>query len=260
MFLDNPSLQITISESDLAGIIKAIMKSRHWKKFQVASANLVLVPHWFFNFDVYYEAGGKVETYSSQMALNAVTGELNPIIVEIMKEIPVETTKNAPEGAKVEGVAISKEEAKNVSQIKIAGELGIPKDKITTYGFRLMYIPVYRTWISLGRRIIRLDIDAISGSPLNESSVPERERGLLEITAETIEQLKTPEGWVDYSKKAGKWITDVAKATGRGIGSQFGKGGLFHWLLTTKPGQYTLLILVIAILLYLVLQKYGLIR
>ncbi len=260
MYLDNPSLSVAISESDLAGIIKAIMKSRHWKQFDIATANLVFVPHWFFNFDIYYEAEGKPQTYSSQMSLNAVTGELNPIIVEVMKEIPVKMTKEAPENATVEKLAVSKDEAKEVSKIKIAGELGVSKDIITTYGFRMVYVPVYRVWLSLGRKIIRLDIDAVSGSPLNESNVPERQRGFIEITADTIERLKTPEGWVDYSKKAGAWIADVAKATGISVAGQFKKGGIFHWFITTRSGRYTLATIVILLLLYLVLKKYGLLH
>ncbi len=259
MFLDNPSLQLSISTSDLPGIIKAILKDRHWKKFDVANVKLVYVPHWFFNFDIYYESPEGVETYSSQMALNAVTGELNPIIIEILKEIPVEKTKEIPKDAEVEPTAISKEEAKEVSNIKIAGQLKIPKDKITTYGFRLVYVPIYRTWVTLGKRIQRIDIDGISGSPMNIQEVPEKERGILEITADTLEALKTPKGWIDYSKKAGAWITEIAKATGGAIAGQFRKGGLINWLLTTKSGQYTLLTIIVLILIYLVLKKYNLI-
>ncbi len=260
MYLDNPSLSVSISEGDLAGIIKAIMKSRHWRQFEIATANLILVPHWLFNFDIYYEADGKPQTYSSQMALNAVTGELNPIIIEVMKDIPVQMTKEQPDKSSVEKVAVTKDEAKEVSKIKIAGELGISKDTITTYGFRLVYVPVYRVWITLGRKIIRLDVDGVSGSPLNESNVPEKERGIIEITKDTLEQLKTPEGWIDYSKKAGQWMADITKATGIKVAGQFKKGGAVHWLLTTKPGQYTLLTLIILILLYLVLRKYNLMR
>ncbi len=257
MLLDKPAFSLLISDSDLPGILKAILKERHWRNFEVASADLVYVPHWLFNFDVYYESPEGIQTYSSQMSMNAVTGELNPILVEILKEIPVNQSKEIPENAKVEPVAVSLEEAKDVSKIKIAGELKLPKDKITTYGFRLVYLPVYKTWVKLGKKIQRIEIDGISGSPMNIQEVPERKRGFIEITKETLEALTTPEGWMDYSKKAGKWITDVAKATGGAVAGQFKKGGIINWLLFTRPGQYTLLVIIIMILLYLVLRKYG---
>ncbi len=257
MLLDKPAFSLSISDSDLAGIVKAILKEKHWRNFKLASAKLVYVPHWIFDFDVYYETESGIETYSSQMAMDAVTGKLNPILIEIMKEIPVNKTKEIPDNATAEQVAINLDEAKEVSKIKIAGQLKVPKEKITTYGFQITYLPVYRTWVTLGKRIQRLDIDGISGSPINIQEVPEKERGIIEITADALEELKTPKGWVDYSKKAGKWVSDVAKATGGAISGQFKKGGIINWFLFTRPGQYTILILVILLLLYLVLKKYN---
>ncbi len=257
MLIDNPALQLSISSDNIPGILHAILKEKHWKNFQVANVKLVYVPHWFFNFDMYFETPEGIQTYSSQMALDAVTGKLNPIIVEILKEIPVGKTNEIKEG-EVEKPTISKDELKEVAKIKIAGELKIPKDKLTIYGANLVYVPVYRAWVTLGKRIVRLDIDGISGSPINIQDVPEKERGVIEITADMIEELKTPEGWIDYSKKAGNWIGEIAKATGGAVAKQV-KSGIINWLFTTKSGQYTLLTVVVLVLLYLVLKKYGII-
>jgi hypothetical protein len=121
-------------------------------------------------------------------------------------------------------------------------------------------VPIYVTWISLGKKIQRLEIDGISGSPLNVQEVPEREMGFIEITAETIDKLKTPQGWIDYSKKAGNWLADIAKQTGGTIAGNVKKSGIIDWLFKTKSGQYTLLTLTALILVYLVLKKYHLIR
>ncbi len=257
MLMDNPTLKLSISSNDIPGILKAVLKEKHWRNFQVASVKLVYVPHWFFNFDMYFESQEGIQTYSSQMALDAVTGKLNPIIVEILKEIPVEKIREIS-GGEVEKPTIGKDELKEVAKIKMAGELKIPKDKLTIYGANLTYVPVYRAWVSLGKRIVRIDIDGISGSPINVQDVPEKERGIIEVTADMIEDLKTPEGWIDYSKKAGDWISEVAKSTGGAVAKQV-KSGAVKWLFTTKPGQYTILTLVVLALLYLVLKKYGII-
>ena len=190
-FLDSPALELRFTLDDILGIVESVLKERHWRRFDIDSVTLMYVPYWFFNYDIYQEYEGKSQTFSSQMAMDALTGELRPIMIEILKSIPVERSKEIKHNIeyKVFKPAIEQSEVKNLAQLKVAGEMGIPKNTITISGVNLIYVPIWRIWVRLGGgRMQRLDLDAISGSPIHIEQVPERERGMIEITKDMLNQ------------------------------------------------------------------------
>jgi len=250
MLLDAPALQLRYALKDILGIVESVLKQRHWRKFDIESTSLVYVPHWFFNFDVYREAEGQAQTYASQMALDATTGKLNPLIIQIMSSVPTKRERETTHGIEAEAwrPSVQKEEVKDVAAIKVAGEMNLPKDAITVSGVNLVYVPYWQVWVRLPSGTKRIDLDAISGSPVFISDVPERERGSIEVTMDMLEDLKTPSGWVDYSKKAFDWGFGAAAGMGEGFASK-----ILPWLLGTRMGQYTALgiIIVLLVLYYL---------
>lgn len=262
--LDAPALQLRMETKDALGILEGILRARHWKDFELANLGLFYVPYWFFNYDVYRELGGQAESFSSRMCMNGVTGQLEPIIAQVTEEIPVEKSKEIVHDTayKVKNPTVKEKEVKDVAKIKIAGQVGIPKDNVTISGVTLIYVPVYTVWVTLSSGYRRIDLDAISGSPLNIESVPERERGFTEVTADMLEDLKTPQGWVDYSKKAFHWGLGVSTKMGKRAAGSVGKSAtegsikrVGTWLLTTKWGRYTLLFLIALLLLILISFK-----
>lgn len=257
MLLDAPALQLRYTLKDILGIVERVLKERHWRKFDIESISLVYTPHWFFNFDVYQESEGRSQAYASQMAIDATTGKLNPMIIQIMDSIPVKREREPRHGIEFDALkpALAKEEVKDIATIKVAGEMGLTKSAVTVTGVNLIYIPYWQVWVRLPSGMKRFDLDAISGSPINISNVPERERGQLEITMDMLEELKTPAGWVDYSQKAFNWSIGASAAAGAGISHQL-SSGVIPWLLGTKMGRYTAAIIVILILLlYLIYVK-----
>ncbi|MBN3037348.1 MAG: hypothetical protein JW834_02790 [Candidatus Diapherotrites archaeon] len=254
MLLDAPALRLQVDTNTALGILEGILKERHWKQFNVSSATLVYTPFWFFNFDVYEEAEGRAQTYSSQMCMNGLTGALEPVFIEIMKEIPTVEEKEITHSIQneIKRLVIQKDEVKSLAQIKIAGQMGVQKDIITVSGVRLVYMPLWVFWVEVGRRTKRIDMDAISGSPLNIQDVPTRERGTMEVTMDMLEDLKRPENWVDYSKRAFDWSLGIAGLAGRAAGS--GGGGVINWVMTTTMGKYAALLVFAAILVIYILS------
>ncbi|MFC2175024.1 hypothetical protein ACFLQ2_04135 [archaeon] len=250
MLLDAPALQLRYTLKDILGIVERVLKDRHWRKFDIESTSLVYVPHWFFNFDVYQQAEGHSKAYASQMALDAVTGKLNPMLVQIMGNIPTKRENETTHGIQCEAwkPSVQKAEVKDVAAIKVAGEMNLPKEAVTVSGVNLLYVPYWQVWVRLPSGTKRIDLDAISGSPVFISDVQERERGTLEITMDMLEDLKTPAGWVDYSKKAFDWGFGAAANAGQGI-----MGSVVPWVMNTRVGQYTALgaIIILLILFYL---------
>lgn len=258
MLLDAPALQLRYTLKDTLGIAESILRGRHWKKFDIESTSLVYVPHWFFNFDVYEEAEGRAKTYASQMALDATTGKLNPMIIQIMNSIPVKREREPRHGIEFEAwkPSIQKEEVKDIATIKVAGEMGIPKSAITVSGVNLIYVPYWQVWVRLPSGLKRIDMDALSGSPVNISNVPERERGQLEITMDMLQELTTPAGWVDYSKKAFDWGMGASASAGAGIMHEL-TSGIVPWMINTKMGRYTALLIIILLLLFYIFYIRG---
>lgn len=257
MLLDAPALQLRYALKDVLGIVERVLKERHWHKFDIESISLVYVPHWFFNFDVYQEAQGQSQAYASQMALDATTGKLNPMVIQILDEIPTKREREPKHGIEFEAwkPAVRIEEVKDVAAIKVAGEMNIAKQAVTVSGVELVYVPYWQVWVRLPTGTMRVDLDAISGSPANISKVPERERGQMEITMEMLQELTTPQGWVDYSKKAFSWGAGASAKAGAGIMHEL-TSGVVPWMLNTQIGRYTALAIIILVLLaYLIYVK-----
>ncbi len=258
MLLDAPALQLRYTLKDTLGVVERVLKERHWRKFDIESISLVYVPHWFFNFDVYEEAEGRAKSYASQMSLDATTGKLNPMIIQIIGNIPVRREREIRHGIEFEALrpSIQKEEVKSIAAIKIAGEMGIPKSAITISGVNLVYVPYWQVWARLPAGLKRIDLDAISGSPANISSVPERERGTMEVTMDMLQELTTPAGWIDYSKKAFDWGVGASASAGAGIMHEL-SSGVVPWMINTKMGRYTALLIIILLLLFYIFYIRG---
>lgn len=210
MILSLPTYKLRIRLNDALGILDGIMKEKHWHRFEVASIKLVYEPYWLFNYDVYLEMKDQVrgtvsQSFGSRMALNAVTGELAPEIIRVVESQPVETEKEISHSIEfeVDKPTITEEDIKSVAKVKISGQVGIGREGVVVSGLKAVYLPVWRVFTSIkSKGTYRIDIDGLMGLPYNYQQVPERERGILEITQETLEELKDPSAWGKYAKKA----------------------------------------------------------
>jgi hypothetical protein len=232
--------------------LERLLKQRHWKDFDLANVSLMYVPYWFFNYDIYQESGGQSQSYSAQMCMDAIRGELQPIMINILDNIPVEQETEISHGVKydLQKPLVSKDEVKGIAQLKVAGQMSLPKSSVTISGVHLIFVPIWRIWVTLRSGIQRIELDGVSGSPFHIERVPEKQRGLQEITVDMLHNLTTPAGWVDYSKKAFNWGLGVMGQAGSSAGS-----GLLPWLLNTRLGHLTALAVVIIILIIYVLLK-----
>lgn len=95
---------------------------------------------------------------------------------------------------------ITEEEAE-----KIAAKL-VEKDKKLS-GAKTFFFPVWNVAVSVNGREFLLKYSGVSGELVERESVPQREKGTLEIVQETLEEMKNPKNWV----KMGKEIASEAK-------------------------------------------------
>ncbi len=220
MFLGNPVFPVSFELEQVTKLIEETLRKKSWQEFEVATLQLILTPFYVFYYDAAFEEekGGKQvvkKTKRGRLALNAVTGELSKELAESMpneKELVKELPDQYP--AEVKGSEFSQEEAKKVAVIKTAEQLETTKDSIILSGFKTVYYPMWIASITVAGKNHQLEISAVTGQIFGEETVPERPKGFLEITRETLHELREPGAWLRYSREIVK--TGTVKLGGRG--------------------------------------------
>ncbi len=242
MILDKPALVLRYTVDDVVEAVDRSLRRRGWKEFEISSLKLYYLPFYIFNYDVLVEQSVQGQTFSQgfsgTMAMDAVSGKLQPLITELLDSQPVSFEKKVSHDIQFTPVtpALKPDEAKRTAARQLAGKFGIGAESVETAGFRIIYWPVWRVFVSMPAGFYKLDVDGFSGVILNEGEIPVREKTWKDVMAETIDLMKTPKGWAVLLKKT----FSVISKTGKG-GSVFSKPW-FKWAVT---------FLLLVVLLYL---------
>ncbi|MBS3063060.1 MAG: hypothetical protein J4203_04255 [Candidatus Diapherotrites archaeon] len=217
MYLDRPAFSVSFPLESCLEEIESLIKSKHWTKFEVASVSLVYAPFFFFNYYSYLEEKREdmeqavvSDTAGGTMAMDAQTNELDEGMASLFEEEVPLTSHRPPEGYKfeVERPLTSERDAPQIAQIKLAHKLELPKDHVIVSGLKTVYVPIWVASVSVAEGNYRLELSAVNGELLSEAEIPEREKGWLEVTAETLSELKEPGAWVRYSASVGNTVFD----------------------------------------------------
>ncbi len=237
MMLDANSFKTQLTPEVAIGIIQKAAASRGWKKIEIQQIRLVYTPYYVFSFDVSPEGAQPV---SGKTALNAFSGELNDF-VPVLLERPLTKTRDTGDAqCEVEPTSISQSEAKEAAQAKVGAQLGVKRDFVAISAVSKFYAPAFRVWVNVADDQFKIDVDACLGAPSGMDAIPARQKGWDEATAETIEKMKSPAGWVDL---AGKAVSGAGKAGGTAKGP------------APKPVIWILLIL--AVIAFFALGLFG---
>ncbi len=214
MYLNKPAFPVSFTVENIIGLIESMVKGKSWTKFEVADISLVYIPFWIFNYDAYSEApseeGEKVVSAleSGKMALNAFTNELDENVGFLYDsgdaEMQQKPTADYP--FKIQRPKIRESDAKEITSLRLAAQLGLKKENVIISGLELVYLPIWFTWVTVAEGTYKLQINAVSGEILNEEQVPEREKGWLEVTSETLQDLKQPGVWIEYTQQIGTGV------------------------------------------------------
>ena len=212
MYLNKPAFPVSFSVEDIVGLIESMVNKKYWTEFEVADISLAYIPFWIFNYDAYSETPpeeGSESVVSSaesgKMALNAFTNELDENISYLYEsgDAEMEQKPTADYPFKVQRPKIREREAKEIASIRLASQMNLKKDNVIISGLELVYLPIWFAWITVAEGTYKMQINAVSGEILNEEQVPEREKGWLEVTNETIQDLKRPGAWIEYTQQVG---------------------------------------------------------
>ncbi len=226
MFVGNPVFPISFEIEKVAGLIEATLKKKNWQSFDRGEVKLVLQPVYIFYYDAVFEEGGKPSGKGERgrLALNAETAELNKGLAETMPP-DNKLVKELPDDYPliVRKPLFSAAEAEKIALLKTSALIGADRNNVVLTGFKVVYYPMWLAFVTVKEKTYELEISAVTGEIFGEEQVPEREKGFVEITKETLHELKEPGAWVKYSKE----IADLAgdKIEGKGS-SEKGPGVL----------------------------------
>ena len=206
MYLGNKMLPLSLSAKEALAKIEEVLNQKNWKDFDGGELKLVLVPYYLYNYHFHTEAENEGEVFvqsskDGQLALNGssllVEEKTTNLILENMEAI----SEQAPEiEHEIKKSAITKATQEHILKIKTAEFFKISKDNVIISNVKLVMIPMYESFITVDGKTHAITVDASSGNIYGISEVAEREKGFMEITVETLHDLKDPKAWLEYTK------------------------------------------------------------
>ncbi|MCX6801002.1 MAG: hypothetical protein NTZ73_02345 [Candidatus Diapherotrites archaeon] len=183
-----------------------IRKKKRWHKFEIATLKLILVPYFYFNYHYFKEKekGGEKIIESSVdgfLAMNGETLQIDEETTTLIKENIKAASAEAP-GIEFEIIetGIEKKEQETVLKLKLAEYFQISKANVVISSTKKILLPLYKSFVTVEEGTFQVLINAVNGEISGIEKVPARERELIEITKETINELKDPAAWVEYTK------------------------------------------------------------
>ncbi|MBU2099889.1 hypothetical protein KKG83_07315 [Candidatus Micrarchaeota archaeon] len=250
MKLKEKSFPLHFSLNETTDFIKSTLEEKNWFEFEVIEVKLVFIPYYFFSFDAFYEEEEKKivsETVYGSLALNGKTAELEEISVPEETEL-TQKIEDIPENIPFEEMKFHfDEKIELIAQIKTAAHLKTAKDNVIIHSLKKVLFPVWIIDFSLEENTFQFQLSGIDGEVISEQEIPERELGFWEITAETLNELKSPSSWVNYTTSI---ISDSANFVVKNTFS----GNVFHNLIHNWKYQTFILLVILALIL---LWQYG---
>lgn len=209
MIFRKSAFPLSFTVEELTAFVEGLVKEKDWREFKVGEISLSYKPFYFFNFTSFTELKDEESgmmtvsgSESGKMVFDAESGELNEELSYLIEENSPTSSVKPPQGYPCETIppAFSIQEVKKIAGLKLAEKLSLPKDNVEVSGVRLVFVPVWIAFITVSQGTFKIEVNAVDGSLMREEQVPFREKGFLELTGETLQELKQPGKWLEYSK------------------------------------------------------------
>lgn len=207
MYLGNPALPVLFPAKEALKKVNKVLVEKNWQEFDIASMKLVLVPFFFYQYHYFIEEEKEStrivkETVDGFIALNAHSLKINENAARLIKENLDKQHNQAPDiEFSTQDINLAKKDQDKVILLKTAQHFKIPKENFVVSDIRVFFVPFYETQITINENHYAIVINAVDGNILGIEKIPEREKGFLELTQETLQDLLEPSNWVKYTKE-----------------------------------------------------------
>lgn len=206
MYLGNPLLPLTLSAEEALKKISEVLKEKNWTDFESGELKLVLIPYFLYTYHYHTQSEENKEavvktTKDGTLALNGATLKVEEETVEIIHENLNKLAKEIPQiEHEVKKSLITKSTQEHLLKIKTAEFFSLPKDNVVISGIKQYMIPMFEMFTTIAKENYDISVNAVTGNVYGVDKVPEREKGFMEITKETLNDLKDPKQWLIYTK------------------------------------------------------------
>jgi len=206
LYLGNKMLPLSLSAKEALAKIGEVLSQKNWKDFDGGELKLVLVPYYLYNYHFHTEAENEGEVFvqsskDGQLALNGSSLLVEEKITNLILENTDKVTEQAPEiKHEIKKSVITKSTQEHILKIKTAEFFKINKDNIIVSNIKQIMIPRYESFITVAGKNHEISVDGTTGNIYGIEEVAEREKGVVEITQETLHDLKDPKAWLIYTK------------------------------------------------------------
>lgn len=204
------SFPIIFTVEQLSSFIESLINERHWSNFETTSIKLEFVPFYFFYCHFFKEEKGTVvEEETKSFAFNASALELDEKTGELHKKNKPKEFEKPEAEYPFEFLEenCSLDEFKKIAVQKLSKNLKVPKQNIEVSGIKKVLVPIWIAFVSLpNKETHKIEVNAVNGKLLQEHKVPFREKGFIELTQETLSELKNPNAWIHYTKSVSSTV------------------------------------------------------
>jgi len=199
-------LPLSLSAKEALSKIEAVLIKKNWKDFDAGELKLVLVPYFLYDYHYHTEKdveGKKIVDFSKDgvLVLNATSLKIEENLVKVIQENLDKSNQDAPAiEHEVKKNLLTKATQEHILKVKTAQFFKIPKGNIVVSNVTKIMFPLYESFITLLGKTHAITINAVNGEVYGTNDVPTREKGFMEITQETLQDLKDPKAWLTYTK------------------------------------------------------------
>jgi hypothetical protein len=214
MYLTNPLLPINVSQQKAVQDVKEALEKKQWHDFDLGKPTLILVPYFLYNYHYYVEQSSAdnnliKETFDGILTINGHAIKIEEEFRDLVKYNWKKGSQTTPKGEFDEKWNnIDKKQQNEIIRLKTAEYFDVPKSNVIITSVRKVLVPSYLFMVKLGEEEYELRLNAVDEKVWGIKDVPEREKGMAEITRETIAELKKPSSWLKYTKEM---VSDAIK-------------------------------------------------
>lgn len=219
MYLSSPLLPINASIPKINQQIKEALKKKDWHEIEIEKPTLILVPYFLYNYHYYTEhkdseKGVIKDTFDGVLVINGHTIKIEEDLVELIKHSWKKSIQTTPkEKFDEKWNNIDRKQQHEVIQLKTAEYFDAPKQNVLVTSVRKVLLGFYLTKVKVDHQEFEVKVNALNEKIHGLEKIPSREKGIVEITKDTMGDLKKPKNWWIYTK-------DLFKDTKKSVSSK----------------------------------------
>ncbi|MDD4250824.1 MAG: hypothetical protein PHX27_01375 [Candidatus ainarchaeum sp.] len=206
MYLGNPLLPSKTTIDEATSMVKKVLLEKNWVEIKKPKVRILLESYFFFNYHYFNESSSKENIIENSvdglLAINAFTLLIDKEISDLIIKNSKDVSNVAPsiDFIKIKSI-IDKKNAGEVIKLKVAEHFKVSKKNVVVSGIKKYMVSFYELTFNINKKDIVVLVNSVNGKIIDSTRIPVREKELMEVTKETLQELAHPNSWLKYTKE-----------------------------------------------------------